>query len=246
MNLNLENAQVGHVGHPPLLELDSWFLEAGGLHVILGSNGAGKSTLLRSILGIHPLLSGSVALEAGSRHCGPENRANWIKHLAFVPSTPPQQVGLTVREVLELSGDANGAARLNPRLEPWLNLRLSQLSDGQAQQVMVARAMLQSRHWVVLDEPTAFLDVAAQRDMWTMLSRHVGEGGSVLMATHDLRGVQRGLASTAQEVQAKSSISLLRNRAIQSIPVGASLEELELKLERASGGVRLGSFGSCP
>jgi len=110
------------------------------------------------------------------------------------------------------------------------------LSDGQAQQVMVARAMLQSRHWVVLDEPTAFLDVAAQRDMWAMLSRHVEEGGSVLMATHDLRGVQRGLASTTPEVRSKSSIMLLRNRVIQSIPVGASLEELELELERALGG----------
>ena len=100
---------------------------------------------------------------------------------------------------------------------------------------MVARAMLQSRHWVVLDEPTAFLDVAAQRDMWAMLSRHVGEGGSVLMATHDLRGVERGLASMTPEVRSKSSISLLRNRAILSIPVGASLEELELELERTSG-----------
>ncbi|MDA0939390.1 MAG: ABC transporter ATP-binding protein [Bacteroidetes bacterium] len=236
MNLKLQHAQIGHAGHPPLLELDSWFMEAGGLHVVLGSNGSGKSTLLRSILGIQPLLSGSVALEAGSRNWGAEDRANWVKHLAFVPSTPPQQVGLTVREVLELSGDANDAARLNPRLESWFNHRLSQLSDGQTQQVMVARAMLQSPHWVVLDEPTAFLDVAAQRDMWSMLSRHVDAGGSVLMATHDLRGVQRGLASVAQGVRSKSSISLLRNRAIQSIPVGASLEELELELERALGG----------
>ena len=235
MNLKLHHAKVGHAGHPPLLELDSWHLESGGLHVVLGANGSGKSTLLRSILGIQPLHSGSVALEAGSRNWGPEDRTNWIKHLAFVPSTAPQQVGLTVREVLELSGDASGAALLNPRLKPWFTLRLSQLSDGQAQQVMVARAMLQSRHWVVLDEPTAFLDVAAQRDMWATLSRHVDEGGSVLMATHDLRGVERGLASTSSEVRSKSSISLLRNRAIQSIPVGASLEELELELERASG-----------
>ena len=49
-----------------------------------------------------------------------------------------------------------GAAMHHPRLQPWLTRRLSELSDGQKQQVMVARAMLQSQSWIVLDEPTAF------------------------------------------------------------------------------------------
>jgi len=149
-----------------------------------------------------------------------------------VPSTPPKHVGLTVREVLELSGNADDAVRQNPRTAAWLDVRLSQLSDGQAQQVMVARAMLQSPHWVVLDEPTAFLDVTSQADMWAMLSRHVEGGGSVLMATHDLRGVQRGLADASVEVQAKSTISLLRNRSLERLPVRATLEELEAEFGR--------------
>lgn len=232
MNLTFRKAHVGHPGHPPLLVLDAWRLEAGGMHVLLGANGSGKSTLLRSALGVQPLLHGSVVLEDGHREWVPSNRAQWVNHLAFVPSTPPKHVGLTVREVLELSGNADDAVRQNPRTAAWLDVRLSQLSDGQAQQVMVARAMLQSPHWVVLDEPTAFLDVTSQADMWAMLSRHVDGGGSVLMATHDLRGVQRGLADASVEVQAKSTISLLRNRSLERLPVRATLEELEAEFGR--------------
>jgi ABC-type Mn2+/Zn2+ transport system ATPase subunit len=96
---------------------------------------------------------------------------------------------------------------------------------------MVARAVLQSPCWVVLDEPTAFLDVAAQNEMWAMLIRHVEQGGSVLMATHDLRGVQRGLSITTPEVKAKSSISLLRKRGVVHLSVEATLEELESEFE---------------
>ena len=103
----------------------------------------------------------------------------------------PREVGLTVREVLQLSGSHEGAAMHHPRLQPWLTRRLSELSDGQKQQVMVARAMLQSQSWIVLDEPTAFLDVKGQADLWDMLTQHLEHGGSVLMATHDLRGVLR-------------------------------------------------------
>jgi ABC-type cobalamin/Fe3+-siderophores transport system ATPase subunit len=231
MNLRLREAKVGHVSQTPLLELDSWLLEAGGMHMVLGGNGSGKSTLLRSILGVHPFLGGDVVLEVGSREWGPADRNHWVNHLAFVPSMPPKQVGLTVKEVLELSGDVGDALGQNPRMKAWLGLRLSQLSDGQAQQVMVARAVLQSPCWVVLDEPTAFLDVAAQNEMWAMLIRHVEKGGSVLMATHDLRGVQRGLSITTPEVKAKSSISLLRKRGVVHLSVEATLEELESEFE---------------
>ncbi len=236
MNLSLRDAVVGHPGHPPLLAVDALRFNAGGIHVLLGANGSGKSTFLRSVLGVQPLLHGTVALEDGRRMWGPTDRSRWVKHLAFVPSTPPKHVGLTVREVLELSGKAEDAVRQNPRMAPWLDVRLSQLSDGQAQQVMVARAMLQSPHWVVLDEPTAFLDVTSQADMWAMLSRHVDAGGSVLMATHDLRGVQRGLADASAAVRAQSSISLLRHRALERLHVQASLEELEAEFGREKAG----------
>lgn len=235
MNFKVQNAAIGYDGHPPLLHIDSWEAKGGGFHALLGSNGSGKSTLLRTLLGIHPLISGSVALVDKLHSFTPSNRDVWVGHVAFVPSTPPRQVGLSVREVLELSGNAKKAAKIHPRLTPWLDKRLSHLSDGQAQQVMVARATLQSSHWVILDEPTAFLDVAAQRELWEMLSRHVAEGGSVIMATHDLRGLSRGIATMSDHVLERSSISVIERGSLTRMPVGATLDELESKFSSEVG-----------
>lgn len=111
--------------------------------------------------------------------------------VSFVPSTPPKEVGLTVHEVLSLSGDVDEAIALHPALIQWLETPLDRLSDGQKQQVMLARAALQSRAWIVMDEPTAFLDVSAQITLWEILTKLVQEGRGVLMATHDLLGVSR-------------------------------------------------------
>jgi ABC-type cobalamin/Fe3+-siderophores transport system ATPase subunit len=136
---------------------------------------------------------------------------------------------LTVEEVLELSGEARIAAERHPRLKPWLPLRFSHLSDGQAQQVMVARAMLQSSHWVVLDEPTAFLDVEGQRHLWDMLTDHVTSGGSAVMATHDLLGVTRWLHRANATLRESSSLHFLSKGHLEPLERNATLEELEAK-----------------
>ena len=229
MNLEMHNAVIGHAGQAPLLRVDSWIAKGGGFHVLLGSNGSGKSTMLRSLLGVHPLMSGRVALVGLDQEIEPSEPKQWVRHVSFVPSTPPKHVGLSVREVLELSGHPDEATQFHPRLAPWLDKKLSQLSDGQAQQVMVARATLQSSDWVVLDEPTAFLDVVAQRELWEMLSRHVAAGGSVVMATHDLRGITRGLAAMPNHVLDRSSISVIERGALTHIPIDSTLDELESK-----------------
>ncbi|MDA0728650.1 MAG: ABC transporter ATP-binding protein [Bacteroidetes bacterium] len=111
--------------------------------------------------------------------------------VAFVASTPPKEVGLTVHEVLSLSGEVQEAIALHPSMVHWLDTPLHRLSDGQKQQVMLARAALQSRAWIVMDEPTAFLDVSAQMTFWDMLTKLVQEGRGVVMATHDLLGISR-------------------------------------------------------
>ena len=143
---------------------------------------------------------------------------------------PPKHVGLTVAEVLSLSGPWEEAVSHHPQLEPWLNLRLSTLSDGQAQQVMVARAMLQSSHWLMLDEPTAFLDVRGQRHLWGMLTTHLNRGGSVMLATHDLRGVHRWVREAPEDVLQVSSIHQLTPSGLSPLAIDASLDELESAL----------------
>ena len=228
MNLVLNKLNVGYK-HPLTGPLTMSF-GAGGMHVLLGANGTGKTTLLRTVLGVQAPLTGHITLDEGAGSLDANDPRAWGKHVAFVPSMPPKHVGLSVAEVLSLSGPFEEAVSHHPQLEPWLNQRLSTLSDGQAQQVMVARAMLQSNDWLMLDEPTAFLDVRGQRHLWDMLTTHLERGGSVMMATHDLRGVHRWMQKAPADVAAISSIHVLSASGLSPLASDASLDALEAAL----------------
>ena len=162
----------------------------------------------------------------GDQEVRPEFRIKWTKSMAFVSSRPPQQVGLTVQEVWALSGNPLDVEAWHPDLMGLASSRLSELSDGQAQQVMVARAMLQSDRWLVLDEPTAFLDVRAQRRLWRMLEGHVARGGGVLMATHDLWGVERWAQTQPEATLSRSSLAVIRGGTLCELPLHSSKEDL--------------------
>ena len=196
------------------------------MHLVLGGNGSGKSSLLRTLVQALPALSGEVSMSDGNQALQPKEGATWTKSIAFVPSRPPQQVGLTVKEVWALSGDPSEVEEWHPDLMGLAASRLSELSDGQAQQVMVARAMLQSNRWLVLDEPTAFLDVQAHRRLWSMLDVHVDRGGGVLMATHDLWGVERWAQAESKATLALSSLSMIRQGTLHALPLQSSKEDL--------------------
>ena len=226
MNLKASNLVVGHSSEHALLgPLDHVWM-AGGMHLLLGGNGSGKSSLLRTIVQALPALSGDVSLSKADQELRPEARSRWTKSMAFVPSRPPQQVGLTVKEVWALSGNPSAVEAWHPDLMGLAASRLSELSDGQAQQVMVARAMLQSDRWLVLDEPTAFLDVRAQRRLWRMLEGHVSRGGGVLMATHDLWGVERWAQSQLEAILSRSSLAVIREGALCELPLHSPKEDL--------------------
>ena len=232
MNLKASNLVVGHSPERVLLGPLDHAWKAGGMHLVLGGNGSGKSTLFRTLVQAHPALSGEVSMSDGKQKLRPKERATWTKSIAFVSSRPPQQVGLTVKEVWALSGNPSEVEDWHPDLMGLAASRLSELSDGQAQQVMVARAMLQSNRWLVLDEPTAFLDVQAQRRLWSMLDGHVARGGGVLMATHDLWGVERWSEAQFEATLALSSLTMIRRGNLRALPLNSSKEDLAELLAR--------------
>lgn len=226
MNLTASNLVVGHSPKHVLLGPLDHVWKAGGMHLVLGGNGSGKSTLLRTLVQALPTLTGKVSMSDGNQELRPNEGVRWTKSIAFVSSRPPQQVGLTVKEVWALSGNPSEVAEWHSDLMGLASSRLSELSDGQAQQVMVARAMLQSERWLVLDEPTAFLDVQAQRRLWSMLDVHVDRGGGVLMATHDLWGVERWSRAQSKATLALSSLSMIRQGTLHALPLQSSKEDL--------------------
>lgn len=189
-NLRAVELQAGYgrraVG--PVVELD---LAHGKLHAFIGPNGAGKSTLIRTLAGLQRPLNGQVHI-GSDLHAMPA--AARAQRVAFVASTPPASTGLTAGEVLALmpSSPDERRAVLNQIGDlAWHDTRLSELSDGQRQRVMIARAFLQRTPWILLDEPTAFLDARTRTELFAQLDAMAASGTGILLTTHDLHLLHR-------------------------------------------------------
>lgn len=231
MKLSFKDVEIGFESASPILSIESMEWRTGGVQVLLGANGSGKSTFLKTMLGLLPPLKGEIdILPEPSSPFETERALSRNQIFGYVPSMPPNHVGLKVREVLALSGDPSRACRAFPILSVWMDLRLQQLSDGQKQQVMVARAWLQSQHWMVLDEPSAFLDVEAQRALTDMLVQQVHRGGGVVMATHDLLGVARIAGELKASCIRQSGLWMLKNRSLERHPLDLTVKEMEKRL----------------
>jgi iron complex transport system ATP-binding protein len=233
--LSCRAVSAGYPGRPVLhgVELK---VEPGQLWALLGPNGAGKSTLAKVCLGLVPS-SGEV--QVGGMNAMTTSRAQLAKVAAWVPqeSADGQALQFTGLE-LALMGlephlgafglpSQSDAAEARKLLE-WLTVggladrRLSEASGGERRLVWLARALLQKPKLLVLDEPTAFLDVKHQLTVMTELRRRVGEGLAVLAVLHDVN----------QAVTFATHAALLREGRVQvQGPVGevltpARLEEL--------------------
>ena len=166
---------------------------------LIGPNGAGKTTLLRAIARLIPY-SGSIALEG--RPTSERSRAELSRLLAVVPQEPFTPPWMTVAEYVLLgrtphlgrfaregARDREVAARALSRLDllAFGERRLGTLSGGERQRVVVARALAQEARIVLLDEPTASLDIGHQQQAFELLDVLRGESGLTLVtAMHDL------------------------------------------------------------
>ncbi|MFJ1733655.1 ABC transporter ATP-binding protein [Streptomyces sp. NPDC088254] len=173
---------------------------AGELTVLLGPNGAGKSTLLRTLCGLLPPLDGRIRI--GGCDLAQTSPTALARRLAVVLTDRVDPGLLSVRElaglgrhphtgftgrltaaddaVVEWSLEAVGAGHLAER-------PAAELSDGERQRVLTARALAQEPDVVLLDEPTAFLDVPSRVGL-TVLLRDLArnKGLTVVVSTHDL------------------------------------------------------------
>ncbi|GGW67957.1 ABC transporter ATP-binding protein [Streptomyces xantholiticus] len=173
---------------------------AGELTVLLGPNGAGKSTLLRTLCGLLPPLFGGVRV--GGRHITEEPPAALARRLAVVLTDRVDAGLLSARELVALGRHPHTGftGRLTPSDHETVRWALAavgaghlaerpaaELSDGERQRVLTARALAQEPDVVLLDEPTAFLDVPSRVSL-TVLLRDLArdKGLTVVVSTHDL------------------------------------------------------------
>lgn len=174
-------------------------LSAGELVAVVGPNGSGKSTLLRALLGRQPLAAGSVEIEG--RPAAAWSPRELARLVGVVVQREESLFPLTVRETVALGRYAHlgplGAERPADRLAVaeameradvarFAERRTDTLSGGEWQRTRIARALAQEPRALVLDEPTASLDVRHEMEVFELVSRLTRAGTAALIVTHHL------------------------------------------------------------
>lgn len=190
---------VGYRGHRVVEDI-SLSLPCGRLVCLLGPNGAGKSTLLRTLCGFQPPIEGTVTVSGSDITA--MSAAEVARLVSVVLTDRPPTPSLTAAEMVgmgrapytgfwgRLSDDDRrlvSEAMTTVGIAQLATRRMGQLSDGERQKVMIAKALAQHTPVIVLDEPTAFLDYPSKVAVMKTLARLAhDEGKTILMSTHDL------------------------------------------------------------
>ena len=202
--LKIENVSktffAGTVNEKQALRNVNLTLNDGDFCTVIGSNGAGKSTLLRTLCGFQPPLGGEIRL-MGKPLSG-YSQANFSLTVGVVLTEKTNAGGITVYELVSLGRHPYTGffGQLKKRdhviIEQSLeaagiahkaNNYVSELSDGERQKAMIAKALAQQCPIILLDEPTAFLDVTSRIETMVLLHRlAVEQEKAVLLSTHDL------------------------------------------------------------
>jgi iron complex transport system ATP-binding protein len=175
-------------------------LGKGKLIALIGANGIGKSTLLRTLTGIQKPLSGTVSLNEKNIH--ELDALTLAQNLSVVLTEKLPPSNLTVWELIALGRQPytnwigtltdNDIAKINESIELTQIGHLTQkrhyeISDGQLQIVLIARALAQDTPLIILDEPTTHLDLLHKVVLFKLLKKLTEETGKcILFSTHDI------------------------------------------------------------
>jgi ABC-2 type transport system ATP-binding protein len=174
------------------LDCVSFDIEEGEFFGLLGPNGAGKTTLISILAGLVRATSGKVAVRG---HDVQKDYAQARRQLGVVPQELVFDPFFTVREALRIQSGYFGVKNNDAWIDELLaNLGLAdkaganmrQLSGGMKRRVLVAQALVHRPPVIVLDEPTAGVDVELRQTLWQFIARLNRQGHTVLLTTHYL------------------------------------------------------------
>ena len=200
----------------------SFDIEQGEFFGLLGPNGAGKTTLISILAGLARATSGSVQV------CGHDvsvNATEARRMLGVVPQELVFDPFFTVREALRFQSGYFGITGNDAWLDELLdclgladkaNHNMRQLSGGMKRRVLVAQALVHKPPVIVLDEPTAGVDVELRQTLWQFIARLNREGHTVLLTTHYLEEAEAlcnriAMLKNGKVVALDSTSSLLKN-----------------------------------
>lgn len=183
----------------PALERVSMEAPDGSLYAVLGPNGSGKSTLLKALLGVVPICAGAARVDG--RDASSWSRRELARAVGVVPQAETIAFPLTVREMVamgrypwlgplgaegEADRDAIARALEHCDVADLAGRDVMTLSGGELQRVRIARALAQEPRALVLDEPTASLDIRHEMAILELLRSSADQGMTVLVVTHGL------------------------------------------------------------
>jgi ABC-type cobalamin/Fe3+-siderophores transport system ATPase subunit len=223
----------------------SFTLEAGEVMCVLGPNGSGKTTLLRTLLGLLPLREGKISFNGENLQSLP--RRHVARIAGYVPQAHSPYFAYSVRDMVLMgrsahlgtfsmpaAHDREVAARVLESLgiSPLADRPVTEISAGERQLALIARALAQEPRLLVMDEPTASLDFGNQVRVLERIAALAGDGISILFSTHApdhaFLAAQRALLlaegrvlalGTPREVIRADTLERLYHVAVQVVPV---------------------------
>ena len=220
----LQHVPVGYDAQPVLRDV-SFTAQDGQITALVGTNGCGKTTLLKAIARQLPLQQGQILLQG--RSIQSFDRKEFARAAAFMPQVRnipeitvrglvshgrfpylglSRQMTTKDRAAVEKAMQVTGVAR-------WADRDLRELSGGERQRVYLAMALAQGGDTILLDEPTTYLDVAAQFELLELLQGLAGQGKAVLLVLHDL----------AQALQYSDRVAVLAQGKLAAFDTPANL-----------------------
>jgi ABC-2 type transport system ATP-binding protein len=175
----------------------SFDVPQGGVFGLLGPNGAGKSTLINILAGLVTKSGGEAEIWGFDIDTNPRNAK---RSIGIVPQEIVFDPFFTPYEVLENQGGFYGVPRAERRSEELLEaVRLADkrnayartLSGGMKRRLLIAKAMVHSPPILVLDEPTAGVDVELRRQLWELVSELNAQGVTIVLTTHYLEEAEQ-------------------------------------------------------
>lgn len=196
MIFEVKNAHCGYKSRTVIRDL-SLTLSSGEIMCLLGPNGVGKTTFFKSALGFLPLLKGSILIDG-------EDIRGWsyqklARHIGYVPQSHTPPFPFQVRDVVVMSRMAHHGLGSTPGREDMKiaegmleKLGIAHLADklyteisgGERQMALIARALTQEPKLLIMDEPTSNLDFGNQVRVLEQINALAAEGIAVLMTTH--------------------------------------------------------------
>jgi iron complex transport system ATP-binding protein len=168
------------------------------LIAVIGRNGIGKSTLLRTIAGLQPSLSGEVILNG--KNISEYSRVVLARRIGYISTEVVRVNNMRVSDLVALGrfphtnwlGTIDQSGRLaienaiaRTGLTTLRARNISELSDGERQKAMIARVLAQDAELMIMDEPTAFLDIASKYEIISLMRELTRDGKTIIFSTHD-------------------------------------------------------------